>query len=76
MCRFCFSTEDVIALKNCKHDICLKCLSVNDHKRCPIEDCHKVLHEIDIHRKKIFVRSLETIGRRHLQSVLKKIEKS
>ena len=76
MCRLCFSTEDVIKLKTCKHEICLKCLSVNDRKRCPIEDCHKSLHDIDLHRKKIYVRSLETIGRRHLQNVREKIEQS
>ena len=73
MCLLCFSSEDVIRLKNCKHEICLKCLSVNNMRRCPVEGCETALHIVDIHRKKIYVRSLETIGRKHLLSARLKV---
>jgi hypothetical protein len=73
MCLLCFSSEDVIRLKNCKHEICLKCLSANDMRRCPVEGCETALHIVDIHRKKIYVRSLETLARKHLWSARLKV---
>lgn len=68
MCLLCFSSEDVIRLKNCKHEICLKCLSANNMLKCPVEGCVIAMHIVDIRRKKVYVRSLETIGRKHILS--------
>lgn len=66
LCEVCFSSEDVIALKDCKHTICLKCLSVNNVDFCPITECRQNLSYVDVHRKKMYVRSLEHIARKHL----------
>ena len=75
LCEICFATEDVIKLKNCTHSICLKCLSVNDLVYCPITECRKKLSDVDIHRKKIYVRSLEHLGRKHLINIRQKLQK-
>ena len=66
MCELCFSNDDVIRTKLCKHMVCLKCLSVNDCQYCPLSSCRTKLHPIDIHRKKIYVRSGEILGRKKL----------
>ena len=68
MCAMCFACDDVILTKLCKHSMCLKCLSVNDSEYCPVSSCRQKLHTIDIHRKKIYVRSGEILGRKKLLS--------
>jgi hypothetical protein len=67
--------KSVLQQKNCTHSICLKCLSVNDLVYCPITECRKKLSDVDIHRKKIYVRSLEYLGRKHLINIRQKLQK-
>lgn len=66
MCQLCFATDDVILTKNCNHLVCLRCLTVNDYQHCPVSECRKKLHAVDLHRKHIYIRSGEILGRKIL----------